>query len=61
MADAETLSALDREFGCRPDEANGERWAIYNRHLIVIHPDRRPRIFKPGCGGSYYELEPTFP
>lgn len=61
MADSETLDALEREFGYRPDEDHGEQWAIFNDDLIVINHDRRPRIFKPGCGGSFYELEPTFP
>jgi hypothetical protein len=54
--------ALRREFGYCPDERNGEVWTVFQGHtLIVIHPERRPRMYKRGCGGIYYEIEPNFP
>lgn len=56
------MESLKLEFGHRPDEKMGERWIVYQGHsLIVIHPERRPRIYKRGCGGTYYEIEPAFP
>lgn len=56
------LDALYETFGYRPDEPGGENWTVYQGHsLIVVHPERRPRIYKRGCGGVYYEIEPDFP
>lgn len=56
------MASLERDFGHRPDEAGGEKWVVYQDHsLIICHPDRRPRIYKRGCAGSYYEIEPIFP
>jgi len=56
------MESLRQEFGYRPNEAMGERWIVYQGHsLIVIHPEQRPRIYKRGCGGVYYEIEPNFP
>lgn len=53
---------LMREFGYVPDERGGEKWAVYQNHtLIVIHPERRPRLYERGCCGSYCEIEPAFP
>ena len=50
---------LRRVFGYVPDERGGENWTVYQDHtLIVIHPERRPRLYKRGCGGTYYEIEP---
>lgn len=60
MSEAEYLASLQRTFGYSPDERGGEKWVVYQDNLIVIHPERRPRIYKPGCAGVYYELEPTF-
>lgn len=61
MQEDELFASLQREFGYRPDERNGERWIVFQDHnLIVIHPERRPRIYKRGCGGVYYEIEPDF-
>lgn len=58
----EVKQALRREFGYVPDESGGENWTVFRDHsLIVIHPERRPRIYKRGCGGTYYEFEPVFP
>ena len=58
----EVRDALRREFGYVPDEGDGEKWIVYQDHtLIVIHPERRPRLYKRGCGGSFYEIEPNFP
>jgi hypothetical protein len=55
----EVATALRREFGYVPDEDDGEKWTVYEDYtLIVIHPYRRPRLYKRGCGGSYYEIEP---
>jgi hypothetical protein len=56
----ECSSALKREFGYLPDEAGGEKWVVYqDRSLIVVHPDRRPRIYpRHGTGCNYYEIEP---
>lgn len=57
--DEPVAQALEREFGYVPDEESGEKWAFYGNHsLIVIHHDRKPRIYKRGCGGKYYEIEP---
>lgn len=58
----EVAASLKREFGYVPDEDQGEKWAVYQDHfLIVIHYDRKPRIYKRGCKGDYYEIEPTYP
>jgi hypothetical protein len=51
---------LQRTFGHRPDEAGGEKWTVFRNCLVVIHHDRRPRIYNDGCGGAYYEIEPHF-
>ncbi|MGJ5032295.1 hypothetical protein ACQR1I_36035 [Bradyrhizobium sp. HKCCYLS2038] len=57
----EISAALRREFGYVTDLQDGEQWTVYqNRTLIVIHPERRPRLYKRGCGGVYYEIEPDF-
>ena len=62
MDEQNVLDSLEREFGYRPNEKGGEEWCVYQNHsLIVIHPERRPRIFKRGCGGNFYEIEPIFP
>lgn len=59
MTDEEVMASLRKTFGYAPNERDGEQWAVYQDHsLIVIHPERRPRIYKRGCGGSYYEIEP---
>lgn len=53
--------ALRREFGYAPNEADGESWTVYqDRCLIVIHPERRPRIYRRGAFGptDYWEIEP---
>jgi len=56
------MRSLQETFGHRPDERGGEKWTVYQDHsLIVVHPERRPRIYKRGCGGVYYEIEPAFP
>lgn len=50
---------LQRDFGYLPDERRGEKWAVYqDEALIVIRTDERPRIYKRGCGGVPYEIEP---
>lgn len=60
--EADIAAALRREFGYVPDETHGEKWTVYQDHsLVVIHPERRPRIYKRGCRGSFYEIEPVFP
>ena len=51
---------LYQAYGYVPNEAEGERWTVYEEVLIVIHPERRPKIFTRGCAGSYYEIEPSF-
>lgn len=51
--------SLRREFGYVPDEKAGEQWVVYQDHtLIVIHYERRPRLYERGCGGVYVEIEP---
>ncbi len=58
MDDATSVD-LKREFGYVPDEKNGEKWTVYRDHtLIVIHPERRPRLYTRGCYGTYSEIEP---
>ena len=60
--DADCATALKREFGYVPNEKDGEKWCVYQDHsLIIVHPERRPRIYKRGCGGLYYEIEPNYP
>lgn len=50
---------LRRVFGYVPDEKGGEKWTVYqDRVLIVIHPVRKPRLYKRGCSGVYYEIDP---
>ncbi|MHB0785610.1 hypothetical protein [Bradyrhizobium sp. 5.13L] len=54
-----TMAALRRDFGYAPDERGGENWTVYqNQTLIVCHPERRPRLYKRGCGGTFYEIDP---
>lgn len=56
------MDSLYETFGYRPDEQSGENWTVFQDHsLIVIHPERRPRIYKRGCSGLFYEIEPDFP
>lgn len=58
--DNPTMASLRQEFGYAPDERGGERWTVFQNHtLVVIHPERRPRLYKRGCGGLYYEIEPN--
>lgn len=49
---------LNKSFGYVPKLP--EQWVIYKDHLIVIHPENKPRIFKYGCNGVYYELDPVY-
>lgn len=58
---AEAMADLRRVFGYAPNEADGEKWVVFrDRALIVVHPERRPRIYRQhGLGPSdYYEIEP---
>lgn len=49
---------LQKDFGYVKNDPR-EQWVVFKyRHLIVIHPKNRPRIYKKGCRGSYYEIEP---
>ncbi len=54
--------ALRREFGYAPNEADGENWTVYQgQMLIVIHPERRPRIYRRGSGPhDFIEIEPLW-
>ena len=55
----DVAAALRRDFGYVPQSDDGEKWTVYqDRTLIVIHPHRQPRLYRYGCGGSYYEIEP---
>lgn len=57
--DSET-EALRREFGYVPQLSDGESWVVYrDQMLIVIHPDRRPRLYPRGGRGVYSEIEPV--
>lgn len=59
----QNLEALRRTFGYAPDERDGEQWVVYqDRVLIVIHPERRPRLYKRGAlgAGDYTEVEPLW-
>jgi hypothetical protein len=59
MMDEVTKTALRQTFGYVPDEADGEAWTVYQeRMLIVIHPNRRPRLYEEFSGGRYVEIEP---
>lgn len=54
------MRSLVETFGYRPDERGGEQWTVYrDEALIVIHPERRPRVYERGCGGIYAEIEPV--
>lgn len=58
----EVRTALLDAFGYVPDERGGEKRCVYQDHsLIVVHPERIPRIYKRGCGGLFYEIVPDFP
>jgi hypothetical protein len=62
VIDVSIANDLRRDFGYVPREEEGEQWCVYQDHtLIVVHPERRPRMYKRGCGGVYYEIEPNFP
>lgn len=55
----EVEEALRREFGYVPNENEGEKWCVYqDQCLIVIHEYRNPRLYRRGCGGVYYEIDP---
>lgn len=55
----ECAASLRHAFGYVPDEEGGEVWTVFrDRTLIVAHPERRPRFYRHGCGGSFYEVEP---
>lgn len=57
--DDEISTALRREFGYVPDEGDGEHWVVYRDNiLLVVHPERKPKLFERGCRGSYSEIEP---
>lgn len=56
----DVLRGLQETFGYVPEEDKGEKWAVYNNCLIVIHPMQRPRIYRRGCKGIYFELEPDW-
>lgn len=57
----DTAQSLWGAFGYIPNEAEGEQWTIYQSNsLIVVHADRKPRIYRRGCGGSYCEVDPNF-
>ena len=59
MIGRQTAEHLRQEFGYVPNEHGGEDWTIFqNRVLIVIHPERRPRLYGRGCGGAYSEFDP---
>lgn len=59
LLDENVADALRRTFGYAPDEANGERWVVYEDRLLVIHPERRPRVYRRGWTGpnDFYEIE----
>ena len=60
--DEAMATALRKKFGYVPNERGGERWVVFQGHtLIVIHPEERPRLYKDGCGGLHYAIEPVFP
>lgn len=62
LLDEATRMALRKEFGYVPDDRGGEVWCVYqNRALIVLHPERRPRIYGRSSSGVPYEFEPSFP
>ncbi len=62
MMDEATKRDLRRTFGYVPDERMGEKWCVYQDHsLIIVHPEYPPKVYKRGCNGVYYEIEPTFP
>jgi hypothetical protein len=57
--DEECAESLRREFGYVPRTDEGESWTVYqDRTLIVIHQERRPRLYPRGADGSFYEIEP---
>jgi hypothetical protein len=59
----ECAAALKTAFGYVPDEGRGEKWVVYqDRALIVVHPERRPRIYKRHAAGEhdFYEIEPLW-
>jgi hypothetical protein len=46
-------------FGYRQHkEDERDKWVIYNNFLIVINPECKPKIYKYGCQGQYYEIDP---
>lgn len=54
----EVLQGLKRDFGYCPDETR-EKWVIFrDNSLIVVDPDRRPRIYRRGGNGVPVEIEP---
>jgi len=57
--DLQVRDSLLKAFGYAPIEEDGERWCVFRDNLIVIHPNRRPRVYRRGCHGDYYEFEPV--
>lgn len=57
----EVKAALKRLFGYIPNEDDGEKWVVFqSRTLIVVHPERRPRLYRQDGGGVYVEIDPLW-
>lgn len=57
------IHTLRESFGYSPHHP--EQWTLYappgrDPVLVVIHPERKPRIYKLHCGGVYTEFDPEF-
>lgn len=54
--------ALQAEFGYQPREGEGEVWSVWGdgRALIVLHPTRLIRVYRRGCNGIYFEIDPHY-
>lgn len=51
------VEMLRKHFGYIPDPRGGEVWTVYRGEtLIVVHPERKPRIYKRGRV-AFMELE----
>lgn len=61
MHNHNSIEAIKQDFGFIPREEDGEQWVVYQgKVLIVIHPERKPRLYRKRESDPqhYLEIEP---